>query len=74
MIFSSLSAHFPCAAPARAKGMGRFEMGDGSRSESEFKYYRLTDKGREQLLVEESQWKRMAEAVARVMWLAAEES
>ena len=40
----------------------------------EFKYYRLTDKGRKQLLVEESQWKQMAEAVARVMWPAAEES
>ncbi|HXE30730.1 MAG TPA: PadR family transcriptional regulator [Terriglobales bacterium] len=40
----------------------------------EFKYYRLTDKGRKQLAVEESQWKRMAEAVARVMWPAAEEN
>jgi len=40
----------------------------------EFKYYRLTDKGRKQLVVEESQWKQMAEAVARVMWPKAEES
>ncbi len=40
----------------------------------EFKYYRLTDKGRKQLVVEESQWKQMTEAVARVMWPAAEES
>jgi PadR family transcriptional regulator PadR len=40
----------------------------------EFKYYRLTDKGRKQLGVEESQWKQMAEAVARVMWPAAQES
>jgi PadR family transcriptional regulator, regulatory protein PadR len=40
----------------------------------EFKYCRLTDKGRKQLLVEESQWKQMAEAVARVMWPAAEEN
>src|SRR3954452_2750750 len=40
----------------------------------EFKYYRLTDKGRKQLVVEESQWKQMADAVARVMWPAAEES
>jgi PadR family transcriptional regulator, regulatory protein PadR len=40
----------------------------------EFKYYRLTDKGSKQLLVEESQWRRMAEAVASVMWPAAEES
>jgi PadR family transcriptional regulator PadR len=40
----------------------------------EFKYYRLTEVGRKQLVVEESQWKQMAEAVARVMWPAAEES
>jgi DNA-binding PadR family transcriptional regulator len=33
----------------------------------EFKYYRLTDKGRKQLAVEESQWKQMVEAVALVM-------
>ena len=40
----------------------------------EFKYYRLTAKGRKQLVAEESQWKQMADAVARVMWPAAEES
>jgi transcriptional regulator len=34
----------------------------------EFKYYRLTEKGKKQLVVEESQWKQMSEAVARVMW------
>jgi PadR family transcriptional regulator, regulatory protein PadR len=40
----------------------------------EFKYYRLTDKGKKQLVVEEFQWKQMAEAVARVMWPATQES
>jgi PadR family transcriptional regulator, regulatory protein PadR len=40
----------------------------------EFKYYRLTEKGRKQLVVEESEWKLMAEAVGRVMWPAAEET
>jgi len=40
----------------------------------ELKYYRLTSKGKKQLVVEESQWKQMADAVARVMWPAAEES
>ena len=40
----------------------------------EYKYYRLTEEGRKQLVVEESEWKRMAEAVARVMWPVAEES
>jgi hypothetical protein len=34
----------------------------------------LTEKGKKQLLAEESHWKKMAEAVARVMWPAAEES
>jgi len=52
--------------------MSKWEMApDRNR---EFKYYRLTEKGRKQLEVEESQWKRMAEAVARVMWPTAEES
>lgn len=40
----------------------------------EFKYYRLTAEGKKQLVVEESQWKQMAEAVARVMWPTAEEN
>src|ERR1700734_4444646 len=38
----------------------------------EYKYYRLTEEGRKQLVVEESEWKRMAEAVERGMWPAAE--
>jgi PadR family transcriptional regulator PadR len=40
----------------------------------EYKYYRLTGKGKKQLAVEESQWKQMAQAVARVLWPPAEES
>jgi PadR family transcriptional regulator, regulatory protein PadR len=40
----------------------------------EFKYYRLTEKGKKQLLVEESKWKQMVEAVARVISAAREES
>ncbi len=46
----------------------------GPDQNREFKYYRLTAEGKKQLVVEESQWKQMAEAVARVMWPAAEES
>lgn len=34
----------------------------------EFKYYRLTDAGKKQLAREESRWKQLAEAIARVMW------
>jgi PadR family transcriptional regulator, regulatory protein PadR len=38
----------------------------------EFKYYRLTAAGKKQLLAEESKWKQLAEAIARVMWPAEE--
>jgi PadR family transcriptional regulator PadR len=38
----------------------------------EFKYYRLTPAGRKQLTVEESKWKQLAHAIARVMWPATE--
>ncbi len=38
----------------------------------EFKYYRLTPAGRRQLAREESQWKQLAGAIARVMWPAEE--
>jgi transcriptional regulator len=36
----------------------------------EFKYYRLTSKGRKQLVHEESKWKQLAAAVARVLSLS----
>ncbi len=41
-------------------------------SKREFKYYRLTPAGRKRLTSEESKWKQMAEAIARVMWPAKE--
>jgi PadR family transcriptional regulator PadR len=40
----------------------------------EFKYYRLTARGKKQLVLEQSQWKQMVEAVARVLSTAAQES
>ena len=39
----------------------------------EFKYYRLTPKGKKQLASEESKWKQLADAIARVMWPASSE-
>ena len=39
----------------------------------EFKYYGLTPAGRKQLAREESKWKQMARAIARVMWPSTEE-
>ncbi len=38
----------------------------------EFKYYRLTAAGKEQLVAEESKWKKLTGAVARIMWPAEE--
>src|SRR5260370_18570960 len=38
----------------------------------EFKYYRLTAAGRKQLNREESKWRQMATAIARIMWPAEE--
>ena len=44
----------------------------GKELKREFKYYRLTAVGRKQLLAEESKWKKLTGAVARIMWPAAE--
>jgi len=41
----------------------KWESQDGKR---ELKYYRLTAAGRKQLAVEESKWKRLVSAIARV--------
>jgi transcriptional regulator len=38
----------------------------------EFKYYRLTAAGKKQLVTEESKWKKLTSAVARIMWPAEE--
>ena len=38
----------------------------------EFKFYRLTAAGKKQLASEESKWKQMTGAIARVMWPAEE--
>jgi PadR family transcriptional regulator PadR len=44
----------------------------GKDLKREYKYYRLTPAGKKQLTVEESKWKQMAVAIARVMWPAEE--
>jgi transcriptional regulator len=43
----------------------KWDAKDGKR---ELKYYRLTPAGKKQLAAEESRWKQMAHAIARVMW------
>lgn len=46
---------------------GKWEAA-GKDLKREFKYYRLTTAGRKQLSAEESRWKQMTGAIARVMW------
>ncbi|HUB81149.1 MAG TPA: PadR family transcriptional regulator [Bryobacteraceae bacterium] len=40
----------------------------GKDLKREYKYYRLTPAGKKQFLTEESKWKQMTGAIARVMW------
>ena len=40
----------------------------GKDLKREFKYYRLTPLGRKQLRAEESRWRKLTGAVARIMW------
>jgi len=40
----------------------------GADLKREFKYYRLTAAGRKQLVAEESKWRKLTGAVARIMW------
>ena len=44
----------------------------GKDLKREFKYYRLTAAGKKQLVAEESKWKKLTGAVARIMWPAEE--
>ena len=44
----------------------------GTDRKREFKYYRLTPAGRKQLVAEESRWRNLTGAVARIMWPAEE--
>lgn len=48
---------------------GKWESA-GKDLKREFKFYRLTPAGKKQLVSEESKWKRMTDAIARVMWPA----
>jgi transcriptional regulator len=50
---------------------GKWETA-GKDLKREFKYYRLTAAGRKQLVAEESKWKKLTGAVARIMWPAEE--
>ncbi len=65
---------YPALHRLEEKGWASAKSKTAPDRNREFKYYRLIDKGKKQLAVEESPWKPMAKAVAQVMWPAAEES
>jgi transcriptional regulator len=44
----------------------------GKDLKREYKYYRLTAAGKKQLFSEESKWKKLTLAIARIMWPAEE--
>jgi PadR family transcriptional regulator, regulatory protein PadR len=44
----------------------------GKDLKREFKYYRLTPAGKKRLVAEESKWKQLTGAIARIMWPAEE--
>jgi PadR family transcriptional regulator PadR len=65
---------YPALHRLERRGWVTSKWETGPDSNREFKYYRLTGKGKKQLVVEESRWKQMTEAVARVMWPTVEDS
>lgn len=57
---------YPALHRLELDGMVDSEWGQ-SANNRRAKYYRLTTRGRKQLLTEESNWKRLAAGIARVM-------
>ena len=63
---------YPALHRLERKGLitSKWEQREGHTRE--FKFYRLTAAGRRYLAAEESRWKRLANAIASVMWPAKE--
>lgn len=63
---------YPALHRLERRGFVAARWETGKDRNRELKFYRLTPAGRRQLSQEESKWKRMADAIARVMWPAEE--
>jgi PadR family transcriptional regulator PadR len=63
---------YPALHRLERRGWLASKWGMAKDRNREFKYYRLTATGKRQLTVEESNWKQLAGAIARVMWPAEE--
>jgi len=64
---------YPALHRLERKGWIAAKWEAGRESKREFKFYRLTPAGKKQFLAEESKWKKLTGAIARVMWPAPEE-
>ena len=66
---------YPALHRLERKGLVKAKWEAASKDlKREFKYYRLTPAGKKHLLTEESKWKQMTGAIARIMWPPMEES
>jgi PadR family transcriptional regulator PadR len=59
---------YPALHRLEGKGLVAAKWSSDGNQKREFKYYRLTAAGRKHLTAEESKWKRMSDAIARIMW------
>ena len=59
---------YPALHRLKRKGWLTTKWETAPGQKREFKYYRLTAAGRKQFAAEESQWKQLVGAIARVMW------
>lgn len=66
---------YPALHRLERKGLVEAKWEAASKeSKREFKYYRLTAAGKKHLVNEQSKWKQMTAAIARILWPAPEES
>jgi transcriptional regulator len=63
---------YPALHRLERKGLIAARWQPAAEGKREFKYYRLTAAGKKHLAQEESKWKQLAGAIARIMWPAEE--
>src|SRR5579859_3336672 len=59
---------YPALHRLERKGLVAAKWEASGNQKREFKYYRLTAAGKKHLTAEESKWRRMSDAIARIMW------
>jgi len=63
---------YPALHRLERRGWIASKWESGKDRNREFKYYRLTPAGRKQLIAQESRWRLLTDAIARIMWPAEE--